>query len=520
MAAFVLSKIVGLLRERAIAHQFGASVDYDAYVAAFAIPDVLFTLIGGGALVSAFLPVFAEALARRDARRGWTIASGVTNIVFLVTAASALLAGLAAPWLVRNVVAPGFAASQQALTAELMRIILIGTVIFGVSGIQMGMLNAFGRFLLPAVAPIGYNLGILAGALWLAPRCGIYGLAYGVLLGALLHLAVKVPGLVQCGFRWWPGLWLGLDGTRRVFALMWPRILALAAVRLAALVTTRLATGLDPGSLSAFNYAWLIAQMPQTVLGSAVGTVVFPTLATQYAMRERTALATTATTALRALIVMTVPGAICLWLLAAPVVDVLLRTGAFDERAARTTTLVLAMLSLGLLGHVTLEVVARAYYAQQDTWTPFVGAALAMVVQVGLAVLLVHPMRVAGLALANSVAVSAEVLLLLAWLRRRLPELSAPKLLDDLVRSLAAGTIMAVMVAFALRGLRLALPVDALPALPRGLLLSAVGGVVALVTYAAAGHRLGIAPLPRRVGWRWGQRDDPTPSDTGSPPSG
>ncbi len=503
MAAFVASKVVGLLRERAIAHHFGASAEYDAYVAAFAVPDVLFTLIGGGALVSAFLPVFSEALAHGQVRRAWAIASGVTNIVFLLTAASASAAAILAPWVVRYILAPGFDPALQSLTVQLMRLILIGTVIFGVSGLQMGMLNAFGRFLLPALAPVAYNLGILSAAIWLAPRYGIRGLAYGVLLGAALHLAVKLPGLAQCGFRWWPGLWLGLSGTRRVFWLMWPRVLALATIRLAALVTTRLATGLDPGSLSAFNYAWLIAQMPQTVLGSAVGTVVFPTLATQYALRERQALAVTATRALRALVALTVPCAILLWLLARPVVDVLLRTGAFDERAARITALALTMLAIGLFGHVTLEVIARAYYAQQDTWTPFVGSAVAAALNIALAILLVRSMAVSGLALANSLAVSAEVLVLLWWLKQRLPELSLTPLARDLGQALVAAAVMACVTLLALRGLGQIQALNELPPLARGLVHLALGSILGLAGYVAAGRRLGLFELRRGAWLSW-----------------
>jgi putative peptidoglycan lipid II flippase len=420
MAAFLGAKVVGLLRERAIAHQFGATTDYDAYVAAFKIPDLIFTLIAGGALVSAFLPVFADALARHDDDEAWTVASGMTNLILVTTAALALLAAIAAPWLVGRLLAPGFDAAQQALTVSLMRIVLVSSLVFAVSGIQMGILNAYQHFLTPALAPIAYNLGIIAGALWFTPRWGIRGLAWGVVLGAVLHLVVKIPALVRYGFRYVPTFGLGQPGVRQVLWLMWPRVLGLGTVQLAFLVNTRLASDLPAGSLSALNYAWVLSQMPQTLLGTAIGTVAFPTFAEQAALGQREALRSTLAGILKVMVALSVPAAAALWVLGGPAINVLLVTGRFDARAAAATLLALRMFALGLVGHVTLEAVARAFYAQKDTLTPLCMAAGAMALQIALALALVGPLAQGGLALANSVAVTVEVVAGLWLLRRRL----------------------------------------------------------------------------------------------------
>jgi len=488
MAAFVAAKVVGLLRERAIAHQFGATAEYDAYVAAFKIPDLLFMLIAGGALVSAFLPVFADALSRDDEEEAWTIASGVTNIVLLVTLALATLAAVLAPWLVQHVIAPGFTAEQQALTVDLMRIILASTLVFAVSGIQMGILNAYQHFLLPALAPIAYNLGILGGALWLAPRYGIRGLAYGAVVGAVMHLLVKVPGLVRYGFQYRPTLALREPGVRLVLWLMWPRVLALGTVQVVLIVNTSLASSLPAGSLSALNYAWVISQMPQTILGTAVATVAFPTLAEYAALGRIAQLRATTVGALRVLIALSVPAAAALWVLGAPSIDILLRTGRFDQQAADATLAALRMFALGLVGHVTLEVVARAFYAQKNTLTPLYVASAAMVLNVALALALVRPLGHSGLALANSIAVTLEVLLALVVLARLLDGMEGLQLLKTLGRSLAAAAAMAVAMGAALALLPEEITLGPLSGpFVSGVVRAGIGGALGAVTYVAVG---------------------------------
>lgn len=452
MGLFVASKVVGLLRDRAIASRFGVSADYDAYVAAFRVPDLLFTLLAGGALISAFLPVFAARLTDDDDRAGaWRLASGMTNLVLLATGVCALVAALAAPTLARWV-APGFSLEQTALTASLMRWLLVSTVIFAVSGLQMGMLNAFQHFLTPALAPVIYNAGLLIGALAFAPSLGIHGLALGAIVGALGHLLVKLPSLAARGARWAPVLGLHDPNVRRVLWLMWPRVIALGTVQAVFIVNTRLASEIASGALASLNYAWLISQMPQTILGTAVGTVVFPTLAELAARRDERGLRETATRTLSALALVTIPAAGLLIALADPVVGAILQTGRFDAAAAAATAAALRWFALGLAGHVAFEVVARLYYAQQDTLTPLLLAAAAMGLNIAGAYALVGPLGVGGLALANSLAVTGEVVLGLWLLRHRLGAVDARALARAAAVALAAG-IAAALVAHAVGGL-------------------------------------------------------------------
>lgn len=531
MAAFLGSKVVGLLRARAISFEFGASMEYDAYVAAFRVPDMLFALFAGGALVSAFLPVFSDYLAHDDDEGAWRLASSVTNLVFLTTLALSALAFLFAPSLVAAL-APGFDAAQQALTVQLMRIVLLSTLIFSLSGIQMGELNALQHFLTPALAPIVYNLGILFGALFLAPRLGIYGLAWGVVLGALGHLLIKLPALLRRGFRWWPILELGDRGVRLVLWLMWPRVLSLATVYFVRLVEVRLASQIIVGSLSALDYAWLLSQMPQTILGTAIATVAFPTLAELAALGRTADLRRIAVDALRIMLVLSVPAAIALWVLAGPVVAALLVTGAFDADAAAATAFALRMFAIGLVGHVTLEIVMRLYYAQKDTITPLGIATFAMVLNIALAYLFVSLLAprglemaaaldlpaawqaalaslqsrfgryaVGGIALANSIAVSLEVLLALWILRRRLGGMQGGELLGLLARVLLAGAAMALAMWAALAALPV-LPAPGPLSSPfvNGLLRAGVGALIGGLVYGAAAWALRVEEVGRVLG--------------------
>ena len=204
--SFGLAAAAGLLRNIIIGAEFGIGADLDAYYAAFKVPDLLFTIVAGGALATAFIPVFADFLAQDDRTDAWRLASAITNIVVLVVSTAAVIVGLLAPWLVRVVIAPGFSPAEQAETVQVMRIVLVSTVIFGISAVQGSVLHGFKHFLLPALGAALYPLGIAAGAIFLAPTMGVSGLAIGAVIGSLLHLLIKVPALIYYGFRWWPVL--------------------------------------------------------------------------------------------------------------------------------------------------------------------------------------------------------------------------------------------------------------------------------------------------------------------------
>ncbi|MBN1810781.1 MAG: murein biosynthesis integral membrane protein MurJ, partial [Anaerolineae bacterium] len=202
MTLFALSRLLGIVRQAIVAALFGTGPDLDAFVVANQIPEAVFLIVGGGALGSAFIPVFADCLARDERTRAWRLASSITNLVVIATTIIAGLIALFAPALVQKVLAPGFGPQQQALTVALLRVMLISPVVFGVSGIVMGTLNAQQHFFLPALAASIYNASIIGGALlgqYLG--MGVQGIAIGVVAGSALHLLIQVPMLPRYGAR-------------------------------------------------------------------------------------------------------------------------------------------------------------------------------------------------------------------------------------------------------------------------------------------------------------------------------
>ncbi|HJW84127.1 MAG TPA: murein biosynthesis integral membrane protein MurJ, partial [Anaerolineae bacterium] len=467
MLAFVASRVLGLAREIVIGARFGTSAELDAYLAAFRLPDLLYQLIAGGALGSAFIPTFARTLAAGDPRGAWRLASAVINIVTLTLAAAAALAAIVAPALVQAIIAPGFDADRQALTVSLMRAMLIAPVIFGASGVIMGALNAQQHFLLPAVAPIMYNLAIIAGAVFLAPALGAGGLAIGVVAGALGHLLIQIPGLARHGARYSPVLDVNNPGVRQVARLMGPRVLGLAIVQLNFLVNTNLASRLGEGAVSALNYAWLLMLLPQGVFAQSIATAAFPTFAAQAARDQIDDMRRSLSSALRATLCLSLPAAVGLIVLGAPLVQLLLERGEFTSASTRAVAGTLQFFALGLAAHSALEIVTRAFYARRDTRTPVIVGAAAMGLNVILSLLLIGPLAQGGLALANSIATTLETLAL-AWLiRARLGGIDGRRVSLAALKTAAASLIMAVAVLGFLSGTESA-----------GSLVRAIGGAI------------------------------------------
>lgn len=441
MALFVVSRVLGLVRQMVIGALFGTSGDLDAYLAAARISETVFLVVAGGALGSAFIPTFAGHLAKEDHAGAWRVASAVVNLVLIVLTVVAGLMAVFAPALVRMVVAPGFAPSQQALTVSLLRLMLVSPVIFGVSGIVMGALNAHQHFLLPALAPSAYNLSIIGGALLLGPRLGVRGVAAGVVVGAVLHLLVQVPGLLRYGARYTPTLGLDDPSVREVGQLMAPRILGTAIVQLNFVINNSLASGLGEGAVSAINYAWMLMLLPQGIFAQAVGTAVFPTFASQAARGERAEMRSTLAATLRAVFSLCLPATVGLLILGRPLVALFFERGEFEAASTEAVTWALAFYALGLVGHAGLEIIARAFYALHDTFTPVWVGGLAMGLNVALSLTLPGLFGIAGwpphagLALANSVATLLELVGLLVLIRRRMNGLEGRRMLTAFAKS-------------------------------------------------------------------------------------
>lgn len=442
MVFFVLSRITGLAREMIIGAQFGTSAELDAYLAAFRVPDLLFQLVAGGALGSAFIPTFATYWVKDDDAGAWLLFSRVLNLVTLLLVVLAGVGAYFAPALVERVIAPGFAPEQQALTASLMRWMLISTVIFGASGLVMAALNALQHFLLPAAAPVIYNLSIIFGAWFLAPRIGIYGLVAGVMAGAAGHLLVQIPGLVRRHARYTFDWTVRDAGVYEVARLMAPRVLGLFFVQMHFLVNTILASGLSEGSLSSLNYAWLLMLLPLGVFAQAIATASFPTLSAQIAAGEPAAMRATFGQILRIILFLTIPAAVTLFTLRVPIIQLILQRGQFTAESTRMVAYALQFYALGLVAHSAVEITVRAFYALHNTWTPVIVGVAAMSLNIALSLLWVGALSYGGLALANTTATTLEMLLLLWLLRRIMGGLDGRRLAGTIARSLIAAAAM------------------------------------------------------------------------------
>lgn len=457
MVSFAVAKAISLLQTVVIANAFGLGSEWDAYVAANRIPELIFTLISGGALATAFLPVFSGMLAEGKREDAWRTASHVINFIFSVTLVVSAIVFVFAPQLVSSVVAPGFDLETQAQTVELMRLLLASTLIFSVSGIVMGILQSHNHFFLPALAPIMFDVGILFGVIVLLGPFGVNGIAMGAVLGAALHLVIQVPGLIHFKARWSPSLGLRDPQLWRIIRLMIPRIGGLGVFSLNFLVMNNIASRLGTGSVAALDWGWRLMQIPQTLIGTAMGVVVFPTLAAFSELGNVDGKRSAMSGAVRFILIGTIPASVALVVSGQPLIS-LLERGAFDSSASALVYSTLVCFSLGLIVHSVLEVVARSFYADKDTFTPFiaalVGAAINLVGSFALSgVLTIDPASsgsdrgfVGGLALANSLGVMAEVGILVFILRRRWAGIEGDALARTLVRVTIASLVMGVVV--------------------------------------------------------------------------
>lgn len=446
MFFFVISRVLGLGREIAISYQFGTSSSLDAYVAAFRIPDLLFNLVAGGALASAFIPPFAKLLTDGDIKGSWRLATQVINLVLVITVVLIVLAEILAEPIVRFTIGVGFAAEQQALTVSLMRLMLLTPAIFAVSGIVMGILNAHQEFLLPAAAPVIYNLSIIGGALLLAPHFGVYGLAIGVVTGAALHLLVQVPWLFSRRIEYTTGLGLHDAAVQQVIRLVLPRTVGIAAVQFDFLVSTILASTLATGSVAALNYAFLLILLPIGVIAQSIGTVLFPTFARLFAVGDVDGLRRAFSTGFRVTLFLTLPASVALMLLPQPIVQLLLQRGAFTAVSTQATVLALEFFAAGLFAHAGLETITRTYFAMHDTATPVRISVASVVIDVILSIALLRPLQQGGLALGTSIATALEMLTLLYLLRPRLGGVDGRRIGISVSKMIVGAVVMAITI--------------------------------------------------------------------------
>jgi putative peptidoglycan lipid II flippase len=429
---FALDKVIALFRQVVINRQFGLSSELDAFNAANNLPDLLYALISGGALSIAFIPVLSEVLARSGYKDAWKLFSRTANLAFLVTSLFSIIFALLADQLVgwKLGVAPGFTEAQQHLVANLMRLNLIATLIFSLSGLVMAGLQANQHFLLPAMAPILYNLGQIFGAAIMAPEkglsigeltlpafgFGINGLVYGVILGAVLHIAIQVPALIRYHFKWTVGLGLKTDEVKKVLNLMGPRVMTMMFIQFIFLARDNLAS-IFQGGVTLLTNGWMLLQVPETLIGTAIGTALLPTLSEQFARTDHEGFRATVQRASQAIVAVTLPVAA---ILAAGMLPALGIAFEFGEVATDQLLLVFQAFLAGLTANCLIEVAARSFYARQNARIPLLVSFMNAVLFIGLASIFRVFLDVAGIALAISISYTCEAILLYALMKKTL----------------------------------------------------------------------------------------------------
>jgi len=362
MAAFIISNLIGLVRQILVAKAFGTGPALDAFTAANRIPETLFNLVAGGALGSAFIPTFTGLLAQKKREKAWKLASAITNLVFLTVTVIAAIAAIFAPQVVR-VLAPGVAADpdKMALTISLTRIMLPSAVLFGLSGLVMGILNSKQVFFIPALTPSMYQVGMIFGVLVLAPTMGIYGLAWGVVIGAGLHLILQLPALLRQNGAYTPTLGLDLPSVREVARLMGPRLLGVAVVQLNFWVNVRLASQQPEGSVAAIQFAFALMLMPQAAIAQSIAIAALPTFSAQVAQNRLGEMRSSLATSLRGVIFLALPASAGLILLRQPIIALLYQRGEFTSHSTSLVAWALLWYAAGLVGHSVVEILARAF---------------------------------------------------------------------------------------------------------------------------------------------------------------
>ncbi|MBM4427238.1 MAG: murein biosynthesis integral membrane protein MurJ [Chloroflexi bacterium] len=422
---FFINKVLAFVETMIVSRIYSDRVYLlDTFNAANNLPDLLFALISGGALAMAFIPLLTEYLTTKDRAAAWDLFSRVANFGFVVTGIFALLVAIFAQQIVDAEIgiAPGFDAEQRTLLAELMRLNLIATMIFSISGLVMASLQANQHFVMPAIAPSLYNVGHIIGALVLVPIYGIYGLVYGVILGAAMHLLVQLPMLFKFGFRWTPALDIRHTGLIEAVKLMAPRLFTMAGIQLIFIARDNLASRLDQvGAVTSLTYGWMIMQVPETILGTAIATALLPTLSELAAKRDWKEFGVTVERALRVLIALTLPIAA---VMAAGINPLVRGIFGFDETVSQLITWTTRAYLATLTGYVIHEVAVRALYARKEPMVPFYAVILRLALFLGIGILGVSLFPEIGapiIALAE-LALLIEAVILLVWLSRRTHE--------------------------------------------------------------------------------------------------
>ncbi|MGB8711961.1 MAG: murein biosynthesis integral membrane protein MurJ [Onishia taeanensis] len=417
----MLSRVLGLVRDVVIAALLGAGSGADAFFVAFKIPNFLRRLFAEGAFNQAFVPVLSEYATRRTREEVRELLDAVAGSLTVVLALITAVAMLAAPWLVW-VFAPGFGRDPEklAMTADMLRLTFPYLLLISLTAFSGSVLNTWNRFAVPAFTPVLLNLSLIGAALLLTPLMEdpAMALAWGVLIAGVAQLAFQAPFLARLGLlpKPWPSF--AHEGVRRVLRLMAPALFGVSVSQINLLLDTVLASLLAAGSVSWLYYSDRLVELPLGVFGIAIGTVILPALSKRHAEQSSEHFAKMLDWALRAVLLLGLPAALALGVLAEPLLITLFHYGAMTDHDIAMAAMSLRAYALGLVAFMLIKVLAPGFFARQDTKTPVKIGIIAMVANMVFNLLLIWPLAHAGLALATALSAFLNAGLLARGLRR------------------------------------------------------------------------------------------------------
>ncbi|KKR98898.1 MAG: Integral membrane protein MviN [Candidatus Magasanikbacteria bacterium GW2011_GWC2_41_17] len=489
-AASLASRLLGLIRDRVLAHYFGAGPVMDSYYAAFKIPDLLYTLSIIGALSAGFIPIFTKIYLQsgEDKKEAWKLISNTINILAVALAAISFILIFVAPWLV-PLIAPGFDGEKKEMTIIFTRIMLLSPILLGLSAVVGGVLQSLKNFFIYSLSPIFYNVGIIIGAVALVPLFGYKGLAMGVILGAFLHLLIQLPSLWRAGFRYSPIFNWRDQNFLMIIRLMIPRTLGLAALQLNMVFITAIASTLSAGAVTIFNYAYNLQSFSLGVVGVSFAVAALPTLSALAAEKNWPGMIKDISSVARQILFFIIPMSVIFLMLRAQIVRVILGSGEFDWDATVRTADTLAFFSLSLFAQCLSMLLARAFYAMEDTKTPLKIGVVTVIVNIALSLYFTRSMGfgVEGLALAFTLAWILNTALFWIALRFRLGSLDE----ENVLRAVYKMSVAALLMGLAIQGLKYVIaPIVNMETFLGIFAQGALAGLGGLAVYAIAGLAL------------------------------
>jgi len=467
--SYVASAALGLLRDRLLAGNFGAGNELDVYYAAFTVPDLIALILIFGAISAAIIPVFTSYIVTSK-EEAWHYALVLLNVFLSFLIAVCLVFIIFAPFFV-SLIAPGFSESKKEMTVVLMRIMFLSPIILGTSNIISGILQVFHRFLVTALAPVMYNLGIIIGIVFFTPKLGLAGLAWGVVLGGVMHLLIQIPAFLYSGFRYRPMPGRSMfdikhPGVLKTLKLMIPRSLGLGASQFNTIIVTAIASTLAAGSIAVFNLANNLGSLLVNAISVSLSTAIFPQMSFAYLKEDKRDFEYKFSWALRQILFLIIPMSILIFILRAQIVRVILGTGRFGWLDTRLTAACLGIFAMGLFAQALIFILSKAFYAAHNTKIPAWISFAAVAFNISASLLLVRLLNasgqffyfmqnllrldgianisIIGLSLSYSITVILQACLLLYFLYKKYRAFRVKELLHSFYKILIASLVMAV----------------------------------------------------------------------------